>query len=268
MPHPVRPNASPISPDSQTTSSDEHPKIPPPAGTYIVQVPKEQVYRYPPPENARRYDNYNRKKTHPCRQCCCCICCLIIFLITLFVLLIVAAFTCVLIFRPEKPKYELNSIAVKEMNLTSSLSVISPEIDISVKANNGNEKIGIYYDTDSSVEIFYRNVSLCNGALPVFYQPPNNVTVFQTVLKGNGIELAGSDRRALVKAVAKRSVPLRLAVIAQLKLKVVRLKIRVGLDCDLTVDELTAQARIVHKECRRAYFTGGFWVRDYLFGHF
>ncbi|MCI74803.1 late embryogenesis abundant protein, partial [Trifolium medium] len=78
----------------------------------------------------------------------------------------------------------------------------SPEFDISIKADNGNEKIGIYYDTDSSVEIFYRDVSLCNGTLPVFYQPPHNVTVFQTVLKGNGIELARSDRRALVKAVA------------------------------------------------------------------
>ncbi|GAU41789.1 hypothetical protein TSUD_137190 [Trifolium subterraneum] len=254
MPHPVRPNASPISPDSQTTSSDEHPKTPPPAGTYVIQVPKEQVYRYPPPENARRYANYTRKKTHPCRRCCCCICGLIIFLITLSVLLILAAVTCGLIFRPETPNYELDSIAVMGMNLTSSL--ISPEFDISIKAENGNEKIGIYYDTDSSVEIFYRDVSLCNGALPVFYQPSNNVTMFQTVLKGNGIELARSDRRALVKAVEKRRMPLSLAVIAPLEVKVgsvMKLKIRVELNCDLTVDELTAQAKIVHKVCHHGW---------------
>jgi hypothetical protein len=257
MPHPVRPNASPVSADSQTTSSDEPPKTPPPAGTYVIQVPKEQVYRYPPPENSRRYANYTRKKTHPCRRCCCCLCGLIIFLITLVVLLILAAGAVALIFLPEKPNYELNSIAVKGMNLNSSLSVISPEFDISIKAdNNRNAKIGFHYDTDSSVEIFYKDVSLCRSAFPIFYQPPNNVTVIQMVLKSNGVELARSDRRALVKAVEKRRVPLSLAVNVALKVKVGFMMLKIGLEhhCDVTVDELTAQARIVHKDCNMINF--------------
>jgi hypothetical protein len=186
-----------------------------------------------------------------------CICGLIIFLITLSVLLIIAAITCGLIFQPEKPNYELDSIAVKGINLNSSLSVISPEFDISIKADNsGNKKIGIHYDTDSSVEIFYKDVSLCSSAFPIFYQPPNNVTVIQMVLKGNGIELARSDRRALVKAVEKRRVPLSLAVNVALKVKVGFMMLKIGLEhhCDVTVDELTAQARIVHKDCNMINF--------------
>lgn len=70
------------------------------------------------------------------------------------------------------------------------------------------------------------------------------------VLKSKGIVLAESDRRALVNAVAKRSVPLTLEQRALLKFKmgsfIWLLKIRVVLDCGVTVDQLTAQAKIVH----------------------
>ncbi|CAJ2649751.1 unnamed protein product [Trifolium pratense] len=252
----IHPNTLPVSDDSQTTSSQKPtlasnttPAPSPPPGTYIIQVPKDQTYRHPPPENAQRYANYTRRKTRR-NRCCCCLCWLIGILFILLVLAAIAAGVFYLIFRPESPHYSIDGISVKGMNLNSS--VISPEFDVSVKADNGNNKIGIYYETDSAVEIFYKDAVLCNGVLPVFYQPSNNVTVFQTVLKGNGIELARSDRRTLVNAVAKRNVPLSLKLRAPVKIKVGSVKtwkIRVKVDCDVTVDQLTAQAKIVNKDC-------------------
>ncbi|PNX54747.1 late embryogenesis abundant hydroxyproline-rich glycoprotein [Trifolium pratense] len=252
----IHPNTLPVSDDSQTTSSQKPalasntaPAPSPPPGTYIIQVPKDQTYRHPPPENAQRYANYTRRKTRR-NRCCCCLCWLIGILFILLVLAAIAAGVFYLIFRPESPHYSIDRISVKGMNLNSS--VISPEFDVSVKADNGNNKIGIYYETDSTVEIFYKDAVLCNGVLPVFYQPSNNVTVFQTVLKGNGIELARSDRRTLVNAVAKRNVPLSLKLRAPVKIKVGSVKtwkIRVKVDCDVTVDQLTAQAKIVNKDC-------------------
>lgn len=169
-------------------------------------------------------------------------------------LLGIAAGVFYLIFRPEAPNYAIDRVAVKGMNLTSptSAAAISPEFDVGVRADNGNDKIGIYYEKGSTVEMFFRDARLCNGALPAFYQPSNNVTVFQTVLRGNGVELAGSDWTALVKAVAKRSVPLTLKLRAPVKIKVGSVKtwkITVKVDCDVTVDQLTAQARIVNKDC-------------------
>jgi hypothetical protein len=76
------------------------------------------------------------------------------------------------------------------------------------------------------------------------------------VLKSDGVELARSDRRALVKAVEKRRVPLSLAVNVALKVKVGFMMLKIGLEhhCDVTVDELTAQARIVHKDCNMINF--------------
>jgi len=34
----------------------------PPLGTYVIKIPKDIVHRVPPPENARRYEQYTHKK--------------------------------------------------------------------------------------------------------------------------------------------------------------------------------------------------------------
>ncbi|CAK8566830.1 unnamed protein product [Lathyrus sativus] len=209
------------------------------------------VYHYLSPENAIRYANNDRQKNNCCR-CFCCLWCFIGIILTLAVLLFIAAVAFCLIIKPESPYFAIDSIAVRGMNLTST-SVISPAIDVFVRADNGNNKIGIYYEKESTAEIFYRDVSLCNGVLPAFYQPTNNVTVFQTVLKGSGIKLAETDREALVNDVAKWSVPLTLTTRAPVKIKVGPVKTwKIGdfvFECDVTVDQLTAQAKIVDSDC-------------------
>lgn len=225
----------------------------PPPGTYIIKIPRDQVFRVPPPENARRYDEYIRRQNRRSGGCCC-FCWIIKFIFILAVLLGIAAVTLFFVFRPEKPKYSINSITIRGINITSpsSTTVISPEFNITVRADNPNDKIGIRYMTDSSAEIFYNDVKLCNGALPAFYQPSNNVTVFKSMLKGNEILLRSKDRRELLKAETKRKVPLTVMLEAPVKIKVgsvMTWKITVKVDCDVTVDKLTAQAKIVSRKC-------------------
>ncbi|KAG5109544.1 hypothetical protein JHK82_038767 [Glycine max] len=262
----VHPSHSPsVSADSQPPSPQDSPVVPkppsppspekpvPPPGTYVIKIPKDQVYRVPPPENARRYDQYARRK-HRRSRCCCCFCWLIGILFILVVLLAIAAGVLYLVFRPEAPKYSIENITVRGINLTSpsSVAAISPEFNVTVKADNPNDKIGIRYLKDSSAEVFYKDARLCNGALPAFYQPSNNVTVFGTALRGDGIELRSEDRRALLEAQTKRRVPLTVRIRAPVKIKVGSIrtwKITVKVNCDVTVNELTAQAKIVSKRC-------------------
>lgn len=169
-------------------------------------------------------------------------------------LLGIAAGIFYLVFRPEAPKYSIENIAVRGINVTSPSfdAAISPEFNVTVKADNPNDKIGIYYLKDSSAEVFYNDARLCNGALPAFHQPSNNVTVFGMVLKGNGIELSSEDQRSLVGSQTKRKVPLTVSIRAPVRIKVGSVKtwkITVKVDCDVTVNELTAQAKIVSKRC-------------------
>ncbi|XP_020208268.1 NDR1/HIN1-like protein 13 [Cajanus cajan] len=242
-PPPKNPNAAPLQPPPS-----QNPPV-----SYVIHIPKDQIYRVPPPENARRYDQYTRRKHRP-NRCCRCLCWLIGLIVVLVVLLGIAAGILYLVFRPEAPNYGIESIAVRGINLTSAsaAAAISPVFNVTVKADNPNDKIGIHYLKDSHAEVFYADVELSNGALPAFYQPSNNVTVFRTVLKGNGIVLRSEDRRALVNAVTKQKVPLTVRIRAPVKIKVGSVKtwkITVRVDCDVTVNALTANAKIVSKHC-------------------
>ncbi|XP_012570952.1 NDR1/HIN1-like protein 13 [Cicer arietinum] len=235
--------------DEQTTSSDEitTPR-PPPRPVHLSES-----------YNVRLYKNYTLREYRR-RRCRRLFCWFIFALICLAVLSAITACVFYLILRLEKPNYSIELVSVKGMNLTSSLSAISPEFDVSAKTDNGNEKIGIYYENGSTVEMFYRDVRLCNGALPAFYQPSNKVTVFKTVLKGNGVELSGSNRRKMVNAIKKRCVPLTLKMNLPVKFKIGSVKtwkIRVKVECDFTVDQLTAKAKIVKKYC--SYGLDSWW---------
>ncbi|KAE7998199.1 hypothetical protein FH972_002765 [Carpinus fangiana] len=103
-----------------------------------------------------------------------------------------SSFSFYLVFKPDSPNYSIDNITISGLNLTAaaatttttSVLTVSPEFDFTVRADNPNDKIGIYYRKDSSVEVYYLDVRLCNSVLPVFYQPSNNVTVFRTALKG------------------------------------------------------------------------------------
>ncbi|KAF3454103.1 hypothetical protein FNV43_RR04550 [Rhamnella rubrinervis] len=223
----------------------------PPPGTYVIQIPKDQVYRVPPPENAKRCQQYSRRK--PRRSYCCCCLCWLLGLIFIFIVLVgIAAGILYLVYRPESPKYAIEDVAVKGINITSSSSVISPKIDVTVRAENPNDKIGIYYKKDSSVRVYYSDVKLCDGVLPAFYQPSNNVTVFKTTLAGSGIELTENVNKALRGAQGQGKVPLELKLRAPVKIKIGSVKtwkITVKVNCDVTVDKLTADAKIVSKDC-------------------
>uniref|UniRef100_A0A5B7ABP5 Late embryogenesis abundant protein LEA-2 subgroup domain-containing protein n=1 Tax=Davidia involucrata TaxID=16924 RepID=A0A5B7ABP5_DAVIN len=224
--------------------------VPPPPGTYVIQVPKDQIYRHPPPENARRYQNYTRRKARR-SFCCRCLCWTLGLIALLIVLLAVAAGILYLVFRPKAPKYSVDDVAIRGFNLTSS-STISPEFDVTVRARNPNDKIGIYYQKASSVKVYYSDINLCNGVLPTFYQPSNNVTIFQKALKGSKILLTSAVNSALVAEQKQGKVPLRLNLKAPVKIKVGAVKtwtITVKVKCDVTVDKLTAQSKIVDKDC-------------------
>ncbi|KAI5433525.1 NDR1/HIN1-like protein 13 [Lathyrus oleraceus] len=247
---PVSEEHAVVAPKPPPTPPSEKP-VPPP-GTYVIQIPKDIIHRIPPKENARLYEEYTRKKNR--RNRCCCFCWFFGILFILIVLLGIAAGVFYLVVRPESPNYSIESINIRGINITSpsSTAAISPEFDVTVKASNPNNKIGIRYEKDSSAEIFYKDVKLCNGVLPAFYQPSNNVTVFKTVLKGNGIKMGSEDQRALVTAQSKREVLLVVKLRAPVKIKVGSVKtwkITVKVDCDLTVDKLTGNAKIVSRNC-------------------
>ncbi|KAL1816857.1 hypothetical protein ACET3Z_019431 [Daucus carota] len=222
-----------------------------PGSTYVIQLPKDQIYRRPPPENAERMKKLAKTNRRRSNRLCRCLGYTLAAAILLLILLGIAAAVFYFVYKPESPKYTVDSIAITGFNLSSSRP-ISPEFDVSISANNPNDKIGIYYKKKSSVQVYYSDDRLSAGVLPVFYQPVNNVTVFKTALRGNNIVLSRADHSELLTAQTQKKVPLKLNLKAPIKIKVGGVKtwtINVKVKCDLTVDSLTAKSKIVSKHC-------------------
>ena len=238
-------NASRYSVDSQ------RPKPPPPPGTYLVQIPKEQIYRIPPPENSRRYEDLSRRKPNrsACRRCCCYSLAALLVLVTLAAALVGIFF---LVFRPHKPMFSVSEVSVAGINLTSSTSLISPLIKIKVRSENVNEKLGLIYGGGSAAEIFYDGAKLGDGEFTAFDQPAENVTVTVTTLRGSRIRLTSSTVEDLKESEKKGKVPFDLRIKAPFKFKVSAVTMwtmAVTVDCKVTVDKLSSSATVMTENC-------------------
>ncbi|KAG9138532.1 hypothetical protein Leryth_012881 [Lithospermum erythrorhizon] len=230
------------------TPPETQPPVPQPPGTYIFQIPKDQIYKYPPPENAQRYNSGKKTRQSCCRRCCCFTLC---FLLVFIIALAIATTVLYLIYRPEAPEYTVIDVAIKGVNLTST-GPISPEFTLSMRANNKNNKLGIYYEKGSMVNLFYRDIELANGVMLVFYQTTNNVTVFRVPLQRSNVLLGNGVTTEMRSEQSKGRVPFFLKMRAPVKIKIGSVKtweITVKVDCDITVDALTENSRIVSKDC-------------------
>ncbi|KAG2333580.1 hypothetical protein Bca52824_004760 [Brassica carinata] len=225
-------------------------KPPPPPGTYHVQLPKEQIYRVPPPENARRYEYLSRQKHNrsACRRCCC------YFFATLLALLILAALVVgifLLVCRPHKPRFSVSGVSVAGINLTSP-SPISPAFRIKVRCKNVNGKLGLIYEKGSAVGVFHEGIKLGDGEFTAFEQPAENVTVTVTRLRGSRILLTSSSRKDLVESQKRGKVRFDLRVKAPVRFRVGAVTtwtMGVTVDCKVTVDKLTSSAAVVSEDC-------------------
>ncbi|KAA0055663.1 protein YLS9-like [Cucumis melo var. makuwa] len=250
----VHPTVDSPRPSTSSTLSDTTKPPSPPPGTYVIQLPKDQIYRVPPPENAHRFQLYtrqNRRRRNPCRSC---LFCLLAILILLIILLGITVAVFYLVVRPKSPNYSIDAISVSGLNLltSSSSSAISPLFNLTVRADNPNKKIGIYYLTGSSVRIYFSNEKLSEGVLPDFFQPAKNVSVLRSVVRGTGVNLSSGAKNGLIESVKQRVVVLKVEIGVPIKVKVGAVKswkMRVKVNCDVTVDELTTAAKIVKKNC-------------------
>ncbi|KZV44460.1 hypothetical protein F511_19361 [Dorcoceras hygrometricum] len=254
------PSSSPSSADASSKQSSEHPKppnpppskpVPIPQATYVFQLPREQIFRYPPPENAKKFEALTRRRKSRrscCRRCCCVTLCLLFFLI---VAAAASAGVLYLVFRFKSPKYTVTDFAIEGMDLTSS-SPISPVFNVTIRADNPNRKVGIYYLKDSAVSVFFNDVKFSDGVLPVFYQPKKNTTMIQITPTGSNVVLGAAVRTALSNEQNLGTVPFVVRLKAPMKLKVGSVntwKFTVKVKCDIVTNTFDEKAKIVSTKC-------------------
>jgi hypothetical protein len=226
-------------------------------GEYVVQVPKDKVFRVPPPENARLFEHYTRRAKRRRRCSCVRVCtCVLAALLALAVLLAAAAGVMYLVFRPRRPSYTVQALAVSGLagvGNASAPAALSPGFDATVRADNPNGKIGVHYEGGKSrVSVSYDGVLLAEGAWPAFYQGPRNVTVLVAKAKGSGIRFSQSVRGQMAAAERLRSVPFDVDVEVPVRLQLGSVKtwaVPAWARCTVAVDRLAADAKVVSRSC-------------------
>lgn len=231
-----------------------------PGSSYVIQIPKDQIYRVPPPENAHLFDTYTRRANRGgdgsggVRRRRRCLVWALGAAVLVLLALAVAAGALYLVSRPRMPIYTLDSLGIGGFNLSNP--ILSPEFDVAIRADNPNTKIGIDYrgGGSSAAGVAYSGVALARGAWPAFYQGPRNATVLVMALKGSGVRLSGGSVEALLREQQARGrVPLEVdaGVPARVKLgPVASWTFEVKVRCDVVVDRLGLGAKIVSSTCK------------------
>ncbi|KAH7653961.1 Late embryogenesis abundant protein LEA-2 subgroup domain-containing protein [Dioscorea alata] len=219
------------------------PKPNPP--TYIIQLPKDQIYRIPPPENAALFEFYSHRASRRRRSCRRC---LLYSLLSLLILFILLAATLTILYFTLRPRLPSNQLS--HLYLNSSLTSSSSSFLASFLSENRNTKISFRYLSGGSLSLSYSGTDLATGVWPAFKQSTRNVTSFNVTINGAGVRLPQ-------EMVTKRgTVALAVDVTAPVKFKLGSVStwaFTVKTRCDVTVDGdgLTAKPmKMVSNACR------------------
>lgn len=224
-----------------------------PNETYVIQIPKEQILRQPPPDHAHRAKLYARRpaRRRLMRRCCCSA---IASLVLLIIAVGAAAGILYLVVRPKAPSYSLTAVNMTGLDsvLTSASAALSPIVQVTVEADNKNKRLSILYQSGGTVELYFQDTKLSSGDWPKFRQGPRNITEVQLQMTGSGILMTANTRNALVNDQKNKSVPLTMHAKVPVKVKysfITSWKITAKVKCDITVDGITGEMSVLKKDC-------------------
>jgi len=240
---------------TSTTTNDNnhvvspHSPLPPPPGRahhdnmYIVQFPKDQVYRVPPQENAFIVESYRNttkdKKKKKQRGRCCprFLLTVAIILVTIVAVVGITLATLFFVFNPKGPTFTITRFEVK--NVTRP-----PHYEIYLKAKNPNKRLGIVY-VNSDVSMLFDNTKVANGKFTkLMEQGIDASTQFKVVVT--------RTIKALPKKMAKKPVEFELDMNLGVRMTASGLKTWVmtsDVVCNFDVNNLGKDSKILSQEC-------------------
>ncbi|CAK9186441.1 unnamed protein product [Ilex paraguariensis] len=248
--HKPSPNGQPTTPPAESANHDPAPESSQSvfrSGTYVVQVPKDQIYRVPPTEHAQLAQQRNapQQKRRCCNWCFC----------SLFAVVIVLVFGLVggvntFFLEHDNPSFIVEHFLV--LNPPHPNHQQHPDYNIGLKAQNPNQHTSILYDQHGDACLSFKHKEIAVGKYPPFNQSPKNSNTFRIVLNGSKIALPKEIEKGMKNKNSKEHVLLSLSMNVPVQLKTGALKTgsrKISVDCSLTVDTLAKTAHILSQEC-------------------
>ncbi|POO02840.1 Late embryogenesis abundant (LEA) hydroxyproline-rich glycoprotein family [Trema orientale] len=261
----------PASADTDDLSNDEPP--PPPSEplssprlsrpeTYVIQIPKDQIYRVPPPENAQiaeRFRNPKSSKEKKNRYLPCLLC----MGITLLVVGLILGLTVLALYyfslSLEAPEFSIVNVVVRKLKYSSSHGGKSSTYSykVSLKAENKNSRTGIYYvSRGSSSSLSYGEKNIGIGKFPTLYQGENNSTNLGLVLYGSEGALPRQMAKSMKENKSHSPVWFGLKMNVPVKMYLLFVEIwrkEILVDCIVKVSTLGKGSQVISQACETKF---------------
>ncbi|GMI67666.1 hypothetical protein like AT2G22180 [Hibiscus trionum] len=245
----------------QSRHNDVSPQLllPPPPGhhlssAFVVQVPKDQVYRVPPPEHAQIVEKHRMeavaKKTKrkvPCLKYLFCL-----FIVLLVIALLIGAAVAVVFysFKPKAPAFSVSSVAVKQNKGNP------PTYDVRLKIKNPNPKMGVKYTSEGDdSKLSFGTKTIGWGRFPnLEHEKGYTADVINMKFhgdKGKPLPASMNDTRA------KNPVSLTLDIESPVVFNVWILKLwrkDMEVKCEFRVDTMGEGTKILDQDCNTKLF--------------
>uniref|UniRef100_A0A803KLX4 Late embryogenesis abundant protein LEA-2 subgroup domain-containing protein n=2 Tax=Chenopodium quinoa TaxID=63459 RepID=A0A803KLX4_CHEQI len=237
-----------IVPSTKQENSNQQPH-----STYIIQVPKDQIYRVPPPENAGIVEKYRNpvQNNQSGRRRRCAYWCLSIFLVVAF---IVSVIVCVHHFTlsPKNPDFSIKRVIIKNPPPSSKKNA-SPKLQVSLETTNPNSVNDIGYGQGNAT-LVYKGKAIGHGSYPALVNEgsgkSDSVDVVLAVSSKGGLpkELVSQSHNNKNR---KKPLPFNLLFNIPLKLKtwLFTKKIDVKVGCKFEVSSVGEKIKILSQKC-------------------
>lgn len=252
---PPRPTSTAVTlhdpPPAEADKSDKETTLQ--IGTYVVQVPKDQIYRVPPPENAHLAEQYrNRDKNERRSPCLGCLKWILGAVLLVLLLAIVITGVILVTVRPGSPTFTVQRLSVNSSpHTTTKGSHPKPECDFTMRVRNPSKGMGFSYEAGGKTVVLHKGVHIAAGTTPALVQGPKNTTTFRLVLHGSNMLLTKVIDMSLKGS--KDVIPLELAAEFTVKPRVGVVELgatSMYVTCDVRVRRLVKEARILSQECK------------------
>uniref|UniRef100_A0A7N0ULY1 Late embryogenesis abundant protein LEA-2 subgroup domain-containing protein n=1 Tax=Kalanchoe fedtschenkoi TaxID=63787 RepID=A0A7N0ULY1_KALFE len=221
--------------------------LPPPPGVYVVQVPKDQIYRVPPPENALIVERHRSPAVKNRSRCTCFLHVLLpIVLVLGLVMGIYAAASYIFVLRSESPKFQLTRFSA-----TNSTKSHKPgtKFSLEMRAENPNDQTILTFQSGGETRLSYNHDKIAYGDTPELELGHEKSAAFRFSLDGAKYKLPSSTGDASRKG----KIALTLSVNVPMRVRsgwVKSVASTLSILCDFKVDSLSKASKILTQECR------------------
>ncbi|OMP04111.1 hypothetical protein COLO4_09942 [Corchorus olitorius] len=228
-----------------------------PLETYVIQVPKDQIYRVPPPEHALIVENHRKAAAKPAaggkkrkRPCLMILIWIVIVLVVIGAIIGISLAVVYHHFTPKAPIFSLSSLHVKQFRDRPA------RFDVTLEAKNPNEKMGITYGSvsDEDVRLIFWTKTIGTGQIARLHQNSGVSEVVHVTLNGpEDVPVPPNVQKSMNDKKPEHQMSLELKLNSPLKLNVWKLQMwkrEMDVVCKFRVNTLGVGTKIMSQDCK------------------